>query len=142
LCTEPVPPVLTQYLSIPGVVPSWPPGLIRPDLASTFLVNEAKGYVAAYDAIHAWADPAFVGFATNMIPARAANPVNPLDVQAADAWNNFYNRWFPNAVVNGWVDANLDGRQTPDELHPEMAQKVDFIGVQYYGSQPMQGFGL
>ena len=48
---EPVPPVLTQYLSIPGVVPSWPPGVIRPDLASTFLVNEAKGYVGAYDAI-------------------------------------------------------------------------------------------
>ena len=43
---EPVPPVLTQYLSIPGVVPAWPPGVIRPDLASTFLVNEAKGYVA------------------------------------------------------------------------------------------------
>lgn len=139
---EPVPPVLTEFLAIPSLVPNWPPGLIRPDLASTFLVNEAKGYVAAYDAIHAWDDTAFVGFANNMIPARPANPVNPLDVQAADAWNNFYNRWFPNAVVNGWVDANLDGRQTPDELHPEMAQKVDFIGVQYYGSQPMQGFGI
>jgi beta-galactosidase len=139
---EPVPPVLTEFLAIPSLVPNWPPGLIRPDLASTFLVNEAKGYVAAYDAIHAWDDTAFVGFANNMIPARPANPVNPLDVQAADAWNNFYNRWFPNAVVNGWVDANLDGIPTPDELHPKMAQKVDFIGVQYYGSQPMQGFGI
>src|SRR5882757_574972 len=106
---EPVPPVLTQYLSIPGVVPSWPPGVIRPDLASTFLVNEAKGYVAAYDAIHTWdtviATPgqpkAFVGFANNMIPARPANPVNPLDVQAANAWNDFYNNWFPRAVIDG-----------------------------------------
>ena len=51
---EPVPPILTEFLSIPGVVPNWPPGLIRPDLASTFLVNEAKGYVAAYDAMHKW----------------------------------------------------------------------------------------
>jgi beta-glucosidase/6-phospho-beta-glucosidase/beta-galactosidase len=147
---EPVPPVLTEFLSIPGVVPNWPPGLIRPDLASTFLVNEAKGYVAAYDEIHRWdttvatagQPAAFVGFANNMIPARPANPVSPLDVQAADAWNNFYNRWFPNAVINGWVDANLDGVQTPDEVHPEMANKVDFMGVQYYGSQPMQGFGV
>ena len=49
---EPVPPMLTEFLAIPGVVPNWPPGLIRPDLASTFLVNQAKGYVAAYDAIH------------------------------------------------------------------------------------------
>ncbi|WP_319456645.1 MULTISPECIES: family 1 glycosylhydrolase [unclassified Mycobacterium] len=147
---EPVPPVLTEFLSIPGVVPAWPPGLIRPDLASTFLVNEAKGYVAAYDAIHEWdqhiATPgqpkAFVGFANNMIPARPANPVNPLDVQAADAWNDFYNHWFPNAVIDGWVDANLDGIQTADEIHPEFMNKADFIGVQYYGSQPMQGFGF
>jgi len=139
---EPVPPILTEFLAIPGVVPNWPPGLIRPDLASTFLVNQAKGYVAAYDAIHAWDDTAFVGFANNMVPARPANPLNPLDVQAADSWNDFYNRWFPNAVIDGWVDANLDGKQTPDEIHPEMMQKADFIGVQYYGSQPMQGFGL
>ncbi|HTI74538.1 MAG TPA: family 1 glycosylhydrolase [Mycobacterium sp.] len=147
---EPVPPVLTEFLAIPTLVPSWPPGLIRPDLASTFLVNEAKGYVAAYDEMHKWdtkvATPgqpaAFVGFANNMIPARPANPVNPNDVLAAQAWNDFYNRWFPNAVINGWVDANLDGIQTPDEIHPEMANKVDFMGVQYYGSQPMQGFGV
>lgn len=147
---EPVPPVLTEFLAIPTLVPSWPPGLIRPDLASTFLVNEAKGYVAAYDEMHKWdttvatagQPAAFVGFANNMIPARPANPVNQNDVQAADAWNAFYNRWFPNAVINGWVDANLDGIQTPDELHPDMANKVDFMGVQYYGSQPMQGFGV
>ncbi len=147
---EPVPPILTEFLAIPGVVPNWPPGLIRPDLASTFLVNEAKGYVGAYDAIHKWdyteategQPAAFVGFANNMIPARPANPVNPLDVQAADAWNDFYNRWFPNAVIDGWVDANLDGIQTPDEIHPEMKNNVDFMGVQYYGSQPMQGLGV
>jgi beta-galactosidase len=124
--------------------------VIRPDLASTFLVNEAKGYVAAYDAIHLWDNTvatagqpeAFVGFANNMIPARPANPVNPLDVQAADAWNDFYNHWFPNAVIEGWVDANLDGIKTPDEIHPDFVDKADFIGVQYYGSQPMQGFGV
>ena len=139
---EPVPPILTEFLSIPGLVPNWPPGLIRPDLASTFLVNEAKGYVGAYDAIHKWDNTAFVGFANNMIPARPANPVNQNDVQAADAWNDFYNRWFPNAVIDGWVDTNLDGIQTPDEIHPEMMNKADFIGVQYYGSQPMQGFGV
>jgi beta-galactosidase len=142
---EPVPPILTQYLSppVPGSpIPYWPPGVVRPDLASTFLVNQAKGHVAAYDAIHARDENAFVGFTNNMIPARPANPVNPLDVQAADAWNNFYNRWFPNAVIDGWVDANLDGIKTANEVHDEFKDKVDFLGVQYYGSQPMQGFGL
>ena len=92
---EPFPPVLTEFLAIPGLVPNWPPGVIRPDLASTFLVNEAKGHVAAYDAIHLWDQTsatigqpkAFVGFTNNMIPARPANPLSQLDVDAADAWN-------------------------------------------------------
>ena len=139
---EPFPPVLTEFLAIPGVVPAWPPGVIRPDLASTFLVNEAEGHVAAYDAIHAWDANASVGFTNNMIPARPANPTSDLDVQAADAWNAFYNNWFPQAVINGWVDANFDGVQTPDEVHPDYVDKVDFLGVQYYGSQPMTGFGV
>ncbi|WP_101952035.1 family 1 glycosylhydrolase [Mycobacterium sp. 3519A] len=147
---EPFPPVLTEFLAIPGLVPNWPPGVIRPDLASTFLVNEAKGHVAAYDAIHQWdtkiakdgQPAAFVGFTNNMIPARPANPINPLDVQAANAWNQFYNKWFPNAVIDGWVDANFDGIKQANEIHEDFKNKVDFMGVQYYGSQPMQGFGL
>ena len=72
---EPFPPVLTEFLAIPGLLPNWPPGVIRPDLASTFLVNEARGHVAAYDAIHLWdkkiatsgQPAAFVGFTNNMI---------------------------------------------------------------------------
>lgn len=147
---EPFSPVLTEFLAIPWVVPNWPPGVIRPDLASTFLVNQAIGHVAAFDAIHTWdttvagenGPAAFVGVTLNMIPARPANPVNDLDVQAADAWNHYYNGWFPNAVVDGWVDVNFDGIKTADEVHPDFAEKVDFLGVQYYGSQPMFGFGV
>ena len=56
--------------------------------------------------------------------------MNPLDVQAAAAWNNFYNRWFPNAVVDGGWTRTWTGVKTPDEIHPEMAGKADFIGVQ------------
>lgn len=139
---EPFPPVMTEFLAIPGLVPSWPPGVLRPDLAARFVTNEAKGHVAAYDAIHAWDDDAFVGFANNMVPARPANPINPQDVAAADAWNRVFNEWFPNAVIDGWVDANFDGVRTTDEIRPEFADKVDFLGVQYYGSQPMGGFGF
>ena len=139
---EPVPPILTEFLSIPGLVPSWPPGVLRPDLAIRFLVNEAKGHVAAYDAIHRYDPDAFVGFANNMVPARPANPVNPQDVAAAEAWNQVFNEWFPNAVIDGWIDLNFDGRKTADELRPDFAGKTDFLGVQYYGSQPMGGFGF
>ena len=147
---EPFSPILTEFFAIPGLVPAWPPGVIRPDLASTFLVNEAKGHVAAYDAIHLWDNKvatvgkaaASVGFTNNMIPARPADPVNMQDVQAANAWNSFYNGWFPNAVIDGWVDANFDGVKTANEVHADFTGKADWIGVQYYGSQPMQGFGV
>ncbi len=147
---EPFSPVLTEFLAIPWVVPNWPPGVIRPDLASTFLVNQAIGHVAAYDAIHAWdtevanagGPAAFVGFALNMLPARPANPVSLLDVQAADAWNQYYNQWFPNAVIDGWVDVDFDGIKTANEVFADFVGKVDFLGVQYYGSQPMIGFGV
>jgi beta-galactosidase len=147
---EPVPPVLTQFFALPGLVPSWPPGVIRPDLASTFLVNQARAHVAAYEAIHAWDNTsatagqpeAFVGFTNNMLPNRPANPINPLDVDAANAWNRMFNEWFLNAVIDGWVDANLDGVKTPDEIHPEFVGKTDFVGVQYYGSERMQGIGF
>ena len=61
---------------------------------------------------------AFVGFTNNMVPARPANPLSQLDVEAADAWNKYYNNWFPNAVINGWVDANFDGIQTPTRYTP------------------------
>jgi beta-galactosidase len=142
---EPFAPVMTSLLGFPipgSPIPYWPPGVVRPDLPSTLLVNEALGYVAAYDEIHAWDTDAFVGFSNNMIPARPANPVNPLDVRAADTWNAYYNRWFPNAVIDGWVDADFDGIKTADEVHPEFVGKADFLGVQYYGSQPMQGIGF
>ena len=65
-----------------------------------------------------------------------------MDVQAADAWNHFYNGWFPNAVIDGWVDVDFDGVRDDGELFAHMADKVDFLGVQYYGSQPMFGFGV
>lgn len=139
---EPFPPVMTEFLAIPGLVPSWPPGVLRPDLAARFVTNEAKGHVAAYDAIHRWDDDAFVGFANNMVPARPANPLNQNDVAAADAWNRVFNQWFPNAVIDGWIDADFDGKKTADEIHPGFADKVDFLGVQYYGTQPMGGFGF
>ena len=76
--------------------------------------QRGKGHVAAYDAIHLWdkkiatsgQPAAFVGFTNNMIPARPANPINPLDVQAAEAWNQYYN-----PVVPERGDRRLGGRE-------------------------------
>ncbi|MDT5095311.1 MAG: beta-galactosidase [Mycobacterium sp.] len=154
---EPIPPTLTGLLGIPipgSPIPYWPPGVVRPDLTSRFLVNEANAFVAASREIHIWDDEvatpvmspgqpaAFVGWANNMMSIRPSNPLSPLDVQAAAAFDNYWNNWFPNAIIRGEVDANLDGVITPDEIHPEMANSADFYGVNYYAPEQIIGIGV
>jgi beta-glucosidase/6-phospho-beta-glucosidase/beta-galactosidase len=130
-------------LYIPGgPVPAFPPGVLRPDLMSTFLVNEANAYVAASKEIHLRDPGSQVGFTNSMSSFRPADPLNPLDQTAATAFTIFYNEWFPDAVIRGDVDANLDGVITPDEHHPEMAGSADFLGVNYYATGTIRGFGF
>jgi beta-glucosidase/6-phospho-beta-glucosidase/beta-galactosidase len=136
---EPVNSMLTSYFSIPGTT-GFPPAVMRPDLVAEGLRNEAAAYSAAYDIIHDLDPDANVGFALSMFAWRAANPTNPLDVQAAAQFSDFYNRWFPNAVINGQVDANFNGVIDPGETHAELIGKADFFGVNYYGQGTVAGF--
>ena len=128
---EPVNSMMTSYYAIP-LATNFPPALFRPDLAAIGLRNEAAAYSGSYDLIHRFDPDAEVGFALNMYSWRGANPANPADQQAAAAFSDFYNRWFPDAVLRGEVDANFDGVISADEVHPELAGKADFFGVNYY----------
>ncbi|CAN5763623.1 hypothetical protein BH10ACT9_BH10ACT9_02540 [soil metagenome] len=137
---EPVNSMLTSYYSIPFAT-GFPPAVFRPDLVAEGLRNEAAAYSASYDIIHQLDEDAQVGFALNMYAWRGANPANPADQQAAAVFNEFYNRWFPDAVLRGEVDANFDGIITADEIHPELAGKADFFGVNYYSGGTVVSFG-
>ena len=136
---EPVNSMLTSYYAIPFTT-DFPPALFRPDLVATGLRNEAAAYSGSYDLIHQYDGDAQVGFALNMYSWRPADPANPVDVQAAATFGDFYNRWFPDAVIGGVVDANFDGIITADELHPELAGKADFLGVNYYSQGIVVGY--
>ena len=72
---------------------------------------------------------------------RGGDPTNPRDQQAAADFSDFYNKWFPDAVLKGEVDANFDGVITPDEVHPELAGKADYFGVNYYSQGIVIGYG-
>lgn len=128
---EPVNSMLTSYYAIP-LATNFPPALSRPDLVARGLLNQAAAYSASYDLIHQLDSDAQVGFALNMYSWRGGDPANPVDQQAAADFSDFYNRWFPDAVIRGQVDANFDGVITPDEVHPGLAGKADFFGVNYY----------
>ena len=137
---EPVNSMLTSYYPIPFAT-SFPPAILRTNLVAVGLRNEAAAYSASYDLIHQFDADAQVGFALNMYSWRAGNPANPRDQRAAELFSDFYNQWFPDAVLRGEVDANFDGVITGDEIHPELAGKADFFGVNYYSQGIVIGFG-
>ena len=137
---EPVNSMLTSYFAIPFAT-NFPPALVRTDLVAVGLRNEAAAYSASYDLIHQLDPNAQVGFALNMYSWRGGDPTNPRDQQAAADFSDFYNRWFPDAVLKGEVDANFDGVITPDEVHPELAGKADYFGVNYYSQGIVIGYG-
>lgn len=136
---EPVNSMLTSYYAIP-LATNFPPALSRPDLVAAGLRNQAAAYSASYDLIHRFDDDARVGFALNMYSWRPADPENPRDQQATATFSDFYNRWFPDAVIRGEVDADFDGVITADERHPELAGKADFFGVNYYSQGIVVGW--
>ena len=137
---EPVNSMLTSYYSIPGTT-GFPPAVSRPDLVAKGLLNEAAAYSAAYDIIHQLDPDANVGFALSMFAWRGADLTDPVDVQAAAQFSDFYNKWFPDAVIRGQVDANFNGVIDPGETHPELVGRADFFGVNYYGQGTVVGYG-
>lgn len=137
---EPVNSMLTSYYAIPFAT-NFPPAVVRTDLVAVGLLNQAAAYSASYDLIHRFDPDAQVGFALNMYSWRAGDPSNPTDQKTAEEFSDFYNRWFPDAVLRGEVDANFDGVITADEIHPELAGKADYFGVNYYSQGIVISYG-
>ncbi len=65
------------------------------------------------------------------VPARGNEPSdNPDDIAVAAKARYFYHEVFPRAVIDGVFDADLDFEA--EEEHPEWANTLDWMGVQYY----------
>jgi beta-glucosidase/6-phospho-beta-glucosidase/beta-galactosidase len=63
--------------------------------------------------------------------ARANKPsTNTDDLAAVDRINYLMHYVFVDSAVNGTFDADVDG--VPEESHPEWANTVDWLGLQYY----------
>ena len=139
---EPVNTMLASYLVLPGQG-GFPPGVLRGDLLEKSLINEAEANAAAYRAIHEFdlGPDTQVGVVLNMLPWEAANPASATDQKAAAEFNNFYNRWFPNAVINGQLDANFDNTLTNDPARPDLANTSDFVGVNHYSVATVDSLG-
>ena len=139
---EPVNTMLASYLVLPGQG-GFPPGVLRGDLLKKSLINEAEANAAAYRAIHEFdlGPDTQVGVVLNMLPWEPANPASATDQKAAAEFNNFYNRWVPNAVINGQLDANFDNTLTNDPARPDLANTSDFVGVNHYSVATVDSLG-
>jgi beta-glucosidase len=107
--------------------------------------NYIRAHVAIYDAlketdtIDADGDgvAAHVGFTLNTVewqPSRDNAPSDdPEDIAAAGRVRYVYHYLFPDALLHGGFDADLD--QIREEEHPDWTGKLDWLGVQYYSRQ-------
>ena len=132
---EPLSTTLSGYLQ-PNEERSHPPGIsMNVAAAVATLRSQVEGSAAMFDAVHAHdvvdADgdgtAAAVGLVLNMA---AVHPVEDDDAQAVEHMDFVYHRVFLDGLTDGAWDDDLDG--TFDRTRPELAGRLDFIGVNYY----------
>jgi beta-glucosidase/6-phospho-beta-glucosidase/beta-galactosidase len=131
--------LLSGYLG--GIFPPGEFNLTRSDIIANVLpVAEGlmDGHAAAYAAVKAAdtvdaggdGDVARVGFTNSIQWITPVDPDNAEDVAAAARLQSLYGYIFPDALINGLFDRDLDG--VPEESHPEWANTTDLLGYQYY----------
>lgn len=126
---EPMAIVLSGYM-VPTADRTNPPGTGGADAGVAVMFAMAEAHAAMYDAVHANDSTASVGAVPNLAAVQPDDPDDPLDVQAAEHCDYVYNRAYLNATVRGEVDRDLDG--VAEETRPDLAGRMDFIGVNYY----------
>lgn len=126
---------------------SFPPGFDEQDLENESLPHGASpkkvlknmmaGHAAAYHAIKAVSPDSKVTFAHNSVWWEP-NGDEKQDIEATKRVDYAYNLHFLDAVTKGHFDTSLIG-DGPFEPHPEWANTLDFIGVNYYDAAYVVG---
>ena len=122
------PPGRNEILNLPMFIRS-----IRDYVAAHAAMYKA---IKAADLVDADGDgtAASVGLSMSVAYWEAARgnkaSTNPDDVAAVERVNYLMHYVFVDSVLDGTFDADLDG--TPEESHPEWANTLDWLGLQYY----------
>ena len=136
---EPLAIVLAGYM-LPTADRTNPPGTGGADAGVAVLYSMAEAHAAMYDAVHANDSVASVGAVPNLAAVQPDDPDDSEDVEAAAHCDYVYNRAFLNATVRGEVDRDLDG--VAEESRPDLAGRMDFIGVNYYSRLVVGGISV
>ena len=127
----------------------FPPGAVLAiERATDFGINLMRMHARAYgvikelDDVDADGDGAasLVGLTMTANDVYPENPESAQQQLAAESMNYVYNDWVLQTLTRGVLDVDLDGDVEPASLtdppegdYPELANTLEFIGVQYYG---------
>jgi beta-glucosidase/6-phospho-beta-glucosidase/beta-galactosidase len=150
---EPMVVAVNGYANVPGALSgNFPPGAYCYRCAVRVSENLALANAAGYDEVHAKdskdADKdgkkSRVGLVQNMIHFVPANATSSADIAATVHANQIFNRLGLDASVKGILDHNANGLVDPGEKDSKLANKADFVGVNYYfrGRVTALGFPL
>jgi beta-galactosidase len=135
----------TSYMILES---GFPPGLNNFRVSRKVALNLVVAHARSYDAIKKFgtvkADKksgcaANVGLIHNVIPVKPFSPKMESDVKAAEFMNIMHNKFFIQAVSDGWLDKNLNGVRKKGEIKNYLAQRLDWIGVNYYSRLVVKG---
>lgn len=144
---EPFAVVLPGYL-LPSKDRVNPPGLSYRFAEAKAVMNAMiEAHARMYDAVKANdlvdADKdgkaSMVGLVYPIAPTRPKDPENRLDVSGADHLFYLYNTAFLDGVVKGMVDADLNGKPDTTEPDPQLAGRMDYLGLNYYTRITVRG---
>lgn len=147
---EPMVVAVGGYVNVPGAYASWfPPGANSYTGSRKAIETMVAANAAAYDELRANdrtdsdrdGRPTRIGLVHNMIHFVPSDSKKPADVTSTRHADQVFNRTFPNAVINGFLDRNVNGKAEPGEKDPSMAGKADFLGVNYYFRGRITGLG-
>lgn len=145
---EPYATTIAGYVQ-PGEDRSAPPGLSL-DFGRAVAVarHQIEGHAAMADALRAEdtvdasgdGSAVAVGLVMNMAVFEPTDPERPQDVQAATHADYMYHQLYFDAVTVGAWDDDLDG--VVDRTRPDLADRLDFIGINYYNRVFVSGLGI
>ena len=143
---EPFATALSGY-AFPGEDRCSPPGYSTNwDATVAVVFHQIEGHAVMYDAVKANDDAdadadgtnASVGIVMNMTAIHPADPEKDLDVQGAEHLDYLYHQLFLDALTVGAWDDDLDG--VAETTRTELANRLDFLGINYYNRLNVLGF--
>lgn len=142
---EPIATVVSGYV-FPSEDRSAPPGrFLDVPSAIAVLQNQIEGHAAMVDAVreHDALDAdgdglsQQVGVVMNFVDISPKDPASDADLRAVEHADYLYHALYLDAMTAGSWDDDLDG--IPDRTRPELAGRLDILGINYYNELVVSG---